>query len=195
MDIVNAQMRDPAAKAKQLRRAGTVPCALSGAEPGKSMSIQIDRNTARQLKRTKRSGSKVDLCVGAQTYHTLIKDIECGSPTGEVLHIGFSVLDAGRKTNSVADIVIVNRDKAQGVLEQMQMRIPHAAEPEYLIDTVEVDVAEIPVGTTLTIGDIAAFRSDKIELQADPGSIVLRVSEIKRADEAYRGPENADGEQ
>lgn len=68
-----------------------------------------------------------------------------------------------------------------GVLEQMQ--IPHAAEPEYLLDTVTVNLENMPIGTILTIGDIPEFQSDKIELQADAGNIVLRNSDKKRVDE------------
>ena len=89
---------------------------------------------------------------------------------------------AGKKFNSVADIVLINKEKVPGVLEQMQMQVPHAAKPKYLLDTVTVDLENLPVGTTLTIGDIPEFQSDEIELQADPGNIVLRISDKKRMD-------------
>ncbi|WP_342759848.1 hypothetical protein [Kineothrix sedimenti] len=64
-----------------------------------------------------------------------------------------------------------------------QMQIPHAAEPEYLLDTVTVNLENMPIGTILTIGNIPEFQSDKIELQADAGNIVLRNSDKKRVDE------------
>lgn len=73
--------------------------------------------------------------------------------------------------------MLINKDKVQGVLERMQMRVRHAATPEYLLDTVTIDLDGVPIGTTLTIGDIPEFQSDKIELQTDPGNIVLRISE------------------
>lgn len=182
MSIIKAEMRNPAAKAKQLRRIGIIPCVIDGAELKESLLIQIDQNTARQLKRTKQNGSKVDVQVDGTVYHTLIKDLEYNTLSNSIVHICFHVLDAGKKVNSVADIVLLNREKVQGVLEQMQLKVPHAAIPEYLLDTVAIDLADIPIGTTLTIGDIPAFQSDKIELQADPGSIVLRISDKKSAD-------------
>lgn len=182
MDTIKAEMRGPAAKAKQLRRSGIIPCVISGAELKESLSIQMDQNTARQLKRTKRDGSKVDIQIDGKIYHTLIKDLEYNSLNDSIVHISFHVLDSGKKANSVADIVLLNKDKVQGVLEQMQMKIPHAAVPEYLLDTVIIDLTGIPIGTTLTVGDIPEFQSDKIELQVDPGNIVLRISDKKRAD-------------
>ncbi|BAK98885.1 putative 50S ribosomal protein L25 [Oscillibacter valericigenes Sjm18-20] len=183
MDTIKAEMRNPAAKAKQLRRAGIIPCVIGGVGLKESLLIQIDQNTARQLKRTKRDGSKVDIQVDGKIYHTLIKDLEYNSLNDSIVHICFHVLDAGKKVNSVADIMLFNKDKVQGVLEQIQLKVPHAAKPEYLLDTVTIDLAGIPIGTTLTIGDIPEFQSDKIELQVDPGSIVLRIRDKKRAGE------------
>ena len=182
MDIIKAKMRDPAAKAKQLRRLGNIPCVIGGAGLKESLSVQIDQVTAKQLKRTKRNGSKVDIQVDGKIYHTLIKELEYNSMNDSIAHISFHVLEVGKKINSVADIVLLNKDKVQGVLEQMQMRVPHAAEPEYLLDTVTVDLDGVINGTTLTIGDIPEFQSDKIELQVDPSIIVLRISDKKRAD-------------
>lgn len=182
MYTVLAEKRDPAAKAKQLRRLGIVPCAVYGTALKESLSIQIEQNAARQLKRSKRNGSKVNVQVDGKTYPSLIKDLEYNNLSNQIVHISFQVLDADKKVNSVADIVLLNKDKVAGVLEQMQMQVPHAAQPEYLIDTVTVDLEGMPVGTTLTIGDIPEFQSDKIELQADASNIVLRISDKKRAE-------------
>lgn len=181
MDIIKAEMRDPAAKAKQLRRSGIIPCVLNGAELKESLLIQINQNTARQLKRTRQDGSKVDIQADGKVYHTLIKDLNYSSLDDSIVHISFQVLDTVKKVNSVADIILLSKDKVQGVLEQMQLKVPHAALPEYLLDTVTIDLAGVPIGTTLTIGDIPEFQSDKIELQADPVSIILRIRDKKRA--------------
>lgn len=185
MDIIMAETRNPETKAKQLRRSGIIPCVISGADLKESLSIQLDQNTARQLKRTKRNGSKVDIQADGKIYHTLIRDLEYNSLNDAIVHISFHVLDAAKKVNSVADIVLLNKDKVQGVLEQMQMKVPHAAVPQYLLDTVTVDLAGVPIGTTITVGDIPEFQSDKIELQVDPDSIVLRIRDKKRADARY----------
>lgn len=61
------------------------------------------------------------------------------------------------------------------------MQIPHAAESEYLIDTVTINLEGLPIGTTLTIGDIPEFQNDKIELLANPSNIVFRISDKKHA--------------
>ncbi len=179
-NIIEAKMRDVKVKGKQLRRAGIIPCVISGGGLAESLSVQIDQATAAQLKRCKRDGSKLDIRVDQTVYHTLIKDIEYNGMDGTVVHITFQVLDAGKKTNSIADVILLNKDKVQGILEMIQMRIPHAAEPENLIDTVTVDLDGVPVGTTITVRDIPEFQNDKIEIQTDPDSIILRIKEKNR---------------
>ena len=187
MSTITVQKRDPAAKAKQLRRAGIVPCVIFGAELPESLSVQLGQNEARQLRRTKQDGSKVNVLLEGKTYPTLVRELEYSGASGQVVHISFQVLQAGKKYNSVADIVLLNRDKVAGVLEQMRMRIPHAAEPQNLLDTVAVDLEQVPVGTTLTVGDIPELCSGRIELQVDPKEIVLRISDKKRADARPEG--------
>lgn len=180
MNIVKAEKREPTAKAKQLRRMGIVPCVIDGAELKESLIIQIGQGDAKQLKRSKRNGSKIDVSLEGKTYHTLIKELEYNSVNNEIVHIGFHILDADKKVNSVADIILLNKEKTAGILELMQLQVPHAAKPQYLLDTVSIDVAEIPVGTALTIGDIPEFKSENIELQADSDNIVLRIRDKKR---------------
>lgn len=182
MNTIMAQKRDPAAKAKQLRRSGIVPCVIYGADLPESISAQINLNTARQLRRSKRNGSKLNIQLDGKNYPSLIKNLEYSRANDEVVHISFLVMDSGKKHNSVADIVLINKEKSAGILEQLQMQIPHAALPEYLIDIVTIDIEKIPVGTTLTIGDIPEFQSEKIDLQADSGNIVLRIKDKKRVE-------------
>lgn len=182
MDMIHAEMRTAAAKAKQLRRSGIIPCVIYGAGLEEPLSIRIDQSTAQQLKRRKRNGSLVDVQICGKTYHTLIKDLEYNNLLDEIVHISFLALESGRKVNSVADIVLLNKDKVQGILEQIQMQIPHAAEPEYLLDTVTIDLDGRPAGTVILVEDIPEFTSGKIELQTDPASIVLRINDKKRAD-------------
>ena len=68
-----------------------------------------------------------------------------------------------------------------GTLEQMLFEVPFASLPADMIDTVTVDLDGMPTGTTLTVKDIPEFQSDKIELQIDADSMILRIVDKKRA--------------
>lgn len=68
-----------------------------------------------------------------------------------------------------------------GQVEQMLFEVPFASLPADMIDTVTVDLDGMPAGTTLTVKDIPEFQSDKIELQIDADSMILRIVDKKRA--------------
>lgn len=181
MDTIHAEMRTSNANSKQLRRLGFIPCVIYGANLTESLPIQMDLSTAQQLKRMKRNGSVVDVQVDGKTYHTLIKDMEFDYLIGEMIHVSFFVLEKGKKVNSIADVILLNKEKVRGVLEQIQMQIPHAAEPEHLVDTVTLDLDGKPAGTVILVSDIPELNNDNIELRTDPAGIVLRINDVKRA--------------
>lgn len=181
MNTITAEKRDASVKAKQLRRSGIVPCAVYGGLLPESLSIQTTQSDARQLLRSNREGSKIEIRLDGQSIPALIKEAERNLTTGEVVHMSFQALDPDRRINSKSHIVLKNKDTVPGTLEQMLFEVSYSALPADVIGTVTVDLADLKVGTILTVGDIPAFKSEKIELQAGADSIVLRIRDRKRS--------------
>lgn len=177
MKTLTAHMRETSTKNGQLRRDGNVPCVLYGAGLEQSLSLWIDQATARLIRKEFREGSKLRLSVDNSSYSALIKEIDYDNLNDRMVHLSFMAMEADKKVNSVADIVLINRDKAQGILLQGRMQIPHAALPANLIDTVEIDLENIQIGTTLTIADIPEFQNEEIEILAAPEEVILRIKE------------------
>lgn len=101
--------------------------------------------------------------------------------SGQVEHFGFQAMSANKKVNSVTHIFLKNTELVPGTLEQMLFEVPFASLPADMIDTVTVDLDGMPAGMTLTVKDIPEFQSDKIELQIDADSMILRIVDKKRA--------------
>lgn len=180
MDIITVEKRNEKTKAKQLRRSGIVPCCVYGGALQESLSIQIDQNTANKLFRVKREGSKIKLKLDDQLIPAQIKDKTRDFESNAIQHISFQALKADQKVNSVAHVIVLNADKIEGVAEKMLLEIPYSSLPGDMIDTVSIDLDNLPVGTLITVGDIKEFASDKIELQVDAESIVVRINDKKR---------------
>lgn len=181
MDLITVQKRNPGEKAKKLRRTGLVPCSIFGGNLPESISIQMEEVMARKLVRSKREGSKLQLNLDGQTIPVQIKEKEQNSLNNEIVHISFQALSADQKVNSVIHIILKNSDLVAGPLEKMLLEIPYASLPADMIDTVTVDLEGIPVGTVLTVADIPELKSEKIDLQVDTSSIVLRVNDKIRS--------------
>lgn len=181
MENINVQKRDFTVKAKKMRRMGMIPGSVFGKSLPDSISIQMKEADARKLVRLKREGSKLVLNIEGQTVPVQIKEKSLNTVNNEILHMGFQVLTADEKVNSVIHLILANDEKVEGSLEQMQFEIPYASLPEDMIDTITIDLEGMPAGTVLTIGDIPELNSDKIDLQVDLESIVLRINDRKRA--------------
>ncbi len=180
MENINVQKRDFTVKAKKMRRLGMIPGSVSGKSFPDSISIQMEEAAARRLVRLKREGSKLVLNIDGQTVPVQIKEKSLNAVNNEILHLSFQALTADEKVNSVIHLILANDDKVEGTLDQMQFEIPYASLPEDMIDTITIDLDGMPTGTILTVGEIPELKSDKIDLQVDPESIVLRINDRKR---------------
>ncbi|NLA88013.1 MAG: 50S ribosomal protein L25/general stress protein Ctc [Clostridiales bacterium] len=181
MDIITVEKRNDKLKAKQLRREGIVPCSVFGGNLPNSISIQMDEKTADKMLRKLRLGSKIQLQLEDQIIMTQIKDSSRRFVDNKVEHISFQALAPQTKVNSVAHVILINDDAVPGVLEKLLMEIPYTALPEDMVDTVTVDLEDKGVGTIITVGDIPEFLSERIELQVEKDSMVLRISEKRHA--------------
>jgi len=181
MDIIKVEQRNEQAKAKQLRRAGIVPCCVYGGGLTDSISIQMGQQVANQLFREKRVGSQVQLELDGRMIPAQIKDKTRNFMDNEIEHISFQALQVDQKVNSVAHIFLKNADTVAGILEQMLFEVPYAALPKDMIDTVTVDLEGKAVGTVVTVEDIPEFQNACVEVQIKPDSMVLRISDKKRA--------------
>lgn len=181
MENINVQKRDFTVKAKKMRRMGMIPGSVFGKSLPDSISIQMEEAAALRLVRLKREGSKLVLNIDGQTVPVQLKEKSLNTVNNEILHITFQALTADEKINSVIHIFLANDDKIEGSLEKMQLEIPYASLPEDMIDTITIDLDGMPTGTILTVGDIPELNSDKIDLQVDLESIVLRTSDRKHS--------------
>jgi len=183
MDLVKAALRDASAKPKRLRREGIVPGVLFGGGMETPLNIQLTAENAYRLLRTKRVGSLVDveLAPDGTKHRALIRELDFSGRTEEITHVSFQKLESGRRVNSSCDVVLVNKEKVQGILQRMTMRILYAAEPEDLFDAVTVNLENRPVGTVIRVKDLPEFQNDRIRLRTDPETVVLRIAGKRQA--------------
>ncbi|MDD3205689.1 MAG: 50S ribosomal protein L25/general stress protein Ctc [Lachnospiraceae bacterium] len=177
MDIITVQKRNSEEKAKKLRRAGLVPGIVFGGNLQDPVAIQMEDRVARKLIQFKREGSKLQLELEGKTIPVQIKEREQNALKNEIIHISFQALSTDQKVNSIIHILLKNSDIVAGSLDRMLLEIPYASLPADMIDTVTVDLEGMLEGTVLTVADIPELQSDKIELQVDMSSIVLRIND------------------
>lgn len=180
MNTIRAEIRSPQTKAKTLRKTGSVPCCIFGPSLSETLSIQISQADAEKLLKTGGEGCKAELELDDGKKTVLIKEISRNTVKDEIEHIAFLMLEEGRKVNTTAKIVLLNKDKISGYVSQVLFRIPYSALPADLVETVTVDLTELQVGRRLTVKDLPIARNNKVELLLSTESPVLGIVE-KRA--------------
>lgn len=181
MNMITVESRNTAKKAKQLRRDGIVPCTIYGGGLTESILIQMDQNAAKRMLRSKQEGSKIEISLNNDIILAQIKDVEINTINNQIIHICFQALEADKKVNSKAQIILENADKVVGILEQMIFEVPYSAFPSDMIDTVVVDLEGLAAGSFLTLEDVIDFKKEKIDLQLSADSMVLKISDRKEA--------------
>ena len=192
MTTLKAEKRDMSVKAKKLRREGFVTGNLFGKNIKGSVPVKIEKKEAERLLRDNDKGSQIMLEVAGESYDVLIKEIDYDSMKNQVTEIDFQALVSGEKVHSVAEIVLLNKEKViEGVLEQMLEEVSYRAVPEHLVDKVKIDVGDMREGDTLRVKDLEIAKNKDIEILTDLDAVIVNVLESRKEAEETEETEEA----
>ena len=192
MTTLKAEKRDMSVKAKKLRREGFVTGNLFGKNIKGSVPVKIEKKEAERLLRDNDKGSQIMLEVAGESYDVLIKEIDYDSMKNQVTEIDFQALVSGEKVHSVAEIVLLNKEKViEGVLEQMLEEVAYRAVPEHLVDKVKIDVGDMREGDTLRVKDLEIAKNKDIEILTDLDAVIVNVLESRKEAEETEETEEA----
>ena len=100
------------------------------------------------------------------------KEISYDAMKGQINEIDFQALVNGEPVHSVAEIVILNHDKVQGVLQQHLEEIAYKALPSALVEKIEVDAGNLKVGDSIKVRDLSIASDQDVELLTDLDAVV-----------------------
>ena len=191
MFTFNAENRNTGLKPKQLRRKGIIPGILYGKDLGKSLSIQFSGAEAARFLKSNSTGSKAELVIGDKKFPALLREATYKPATDELEHLSFQMLLAGEIVTSTARIVLVNRDKVSGMVQQPQSDISYRALPSHLIDRIEIDLDGTKVGASLRISDLIIAKNPDIEILSPLDTMVLSIADPRKPVETLETDDEA----
>ena len=176
MTTLKAESRDLSVKAKKLRREGYVTGNIFGKEIEGSIPVKMEKLEIQKFLKSNTKGSRIDLCVDGKHYDVLIKDIAYNALKGQIDEIDFQALVSGEPVHSVAEVVLLNHDKVQGVLQQHLEEIAYKALPSALVEKVEIDLSGMKIGDSIKVKDLAIAADKDVTLITDPEEIVVSLA-------------------
>jgi large subunit ribosomal protein L25 len=195
MDFLKVEKRAESIKAKKLRANDLIPGCVYGGNLKDTLLIQIPLGPAMQLVKAKSTGSKVTVEVDGKKYVTLLKEIGRDAVSNKIEHLSFQSLVADEKVNSIARIVLLNREKVSEFVQQLMFEIPYKALPSDLVETIEIDLEGKTLGWSINVGDLDIAKKDGIEIMANLDSPVVNIIELRRSAVASDGEEEEEEEQ
>ena len=183
--------------ARRLRQQGFVPGIVY--QPGKpSLALSLSDRELRRAIQEGRTGV-IDLVIGdAPARPVLLKDWQLHPLHLEVVHVDFVEVDLTQTIEAPVQITLAGVPvgvREGGVLDQPLREVIVSALPDSLPDHIEIDVAELTVGDSVTVADLRA--PEGVTIVTDPETVVASVvapseviveeAEVTEADEVEDG--------
>lgn len=181
MNILNAEIRSPNLKAKGVRKKGFVPGCIYGPKLVESLSLQFIKSDIIQLLKRKSKGNTLMIDINGEKMVALLDEVSMNTLKHEVEHISFHALDLEQKVLCSANILLNNKDKVSGIIEQVMYEIPYKAFPVDIVDSITIEMEGIQIGDKITVADVEFPQQDKIELAVNEDSMILKVVDKKLA--------------
>lgn len=192
MDVLKAEKRDMNVKAKRLRREGYITGNVCGKEIEGSIPVKMEKKAVNRILGNNNKGSQIMLDVDGESHNVLIKEIHYNALDNVVEEIEFQALMKNQKVQSVAEVVIENRDMIDGGVVQEQLEeIEYRALPEHLVEKVVLDVSNMKIGDVVRVKDLDMAKNEAIDILTDLEAEVLAVTAAKRETSDEEGTEGA----
>ena len=183
MFVLNAEKRNLDSKVKQLRRKGIIPGVLYGKDLDESLCIQIPQKDAARFLRSNSTGSQVELVIDKDKIPALLREVSYKPVVNELEHLSFQTLIAGEIITNTAPIVIVNKDKVVGTIEQSLSEVSYRASTADLVEKVEVDLDGAQIGDIIRISDLDIAKNENIEILTPLDATVVGIEDIRKPEE------------
>lgn len=183
MFTLNAEKRSPGLKAKQLRTKGIIPGVLYGKDLKKSLCLQFSQKEAVQFLRSNSKGSKVELVIDKDKIPALLREVAYQPVNQELEHLSFQTLIAGEVITSTAKIVLLNKEKVTGTIQQSLSEISYRALTSNLVETIEIDLERVKTGDSIRISDLEIAKNPAVEVQNPLDSVIFSVADSHKLNE------------
>jgi large subunit ribosomal protein L25 len=166
--------------AKRLRASGRVPAVMYGRSEA-PCNLEVNAKELEDL--VQRSASEtilVDLKVAGERESNqlaLVQEIQHHPLSGRLLHVDFHQVAADEKVTVTLPLEsegVAEGVKAGGVLEHVVFKVKLRGMPKDLPDVVVVDVEELGIGQTITLGEVEL--PGGVAVIGDPALPVLAVA-------------------
>ncbi|MFQ6391538.1 50S ribosomal protein L25/general stress protein Ctc [Priestia aryabhattai] len=180
---------------RKIRDEGNFPAVVYG---NKTESTPIYLNSADFIKTIREAGRNgvLTLQVEKQKYSVMLHDIQTDPLKNEIVHADFQVVDMKKEIDTEVSLSLVGEAKGTkegGVLQQSLYEISLKGLPQDIPSSIDVDVSNLGINDTITVGDIKVDK--KLEITHNAEDTVASVLPPQQEEEPDSGEvQDAEGD-
>ena len=183
----------------ELRAAGKVPSVLYGYNV-ENTSVTVDEVEFIKLIREIGRNGVIDLELDGKSVQVMVNEYQFEPLKNRIDHIDFIAINMDEERTVEVSIVTVGEaagEKDGGVVEQPNFVVEVTARPADIPEEIEVNVEELEVGDSITVGDVRDQFSFTIEDEDDTTLAMVSVpqeeeEEVEEAEDAEESEEAAE---
>lgn len=165
---------------RRLRASGLVPAVVYGGDRD-PVAIQVEGRKVRDL--IKKAGSEnavflLQLAGTSKSRHTMIRELETDSITGEMIHIDFQRVNMDEVVRVEVPIEVhglaVGVKLDGGILDFVTREVEVECLPDAIPQHLDVEVSELHVGQHLEAGDLQL--PDGVTLITDANRVIVSIA-------------------
>ena len=171
---------------KSIRNEGFVPAVIYGHNK-ESKHVGINKRELDKVLAKYGVGSSVELQVGDALKPAIIKDIHRHVTKHHVLHLDLQELDYNEKIRVRIPLHLMNKQAVESSISVVQQQIAELeiqAFPQYLPQSIDVDVCNMKFGEPLKIGELAICQNEHIQVLHNADEIVALITAASKVEAA-----------
>jgi large subunit ribosomal protein L25 len=178
---------------KQIRTSGNIPGIIYGSKVDSKPVYISSADLTKTIRQVGRNGV-ISLEVNGNKQDVVLTDFQEDTIKREIIHVDFLAVDKSSKINVDVRLVLVGDAigvKDGGVLQQPIHQISITSTPDNIPQQIEVDIANLQVGETVTMGEIPSAGAFIINHEDD--EVVASILPPKQEEEINAGEQQEAG--
>ena len=179
---------------KRLRRDGKIPAIIYGHNG--TATVSVDAHEFHTNFKTVSENTIINLSVGKKSYDVLVKDYQEDILTGNILHIDFFEIEAGKSLRTNIPVHLEGTPigvREGGILEHLLYNVEVECLPKDIPERIDLEVEQLHIGESIHISEVEV--PEAVRILSPPDQVIVAITTIKIVEEAVAEEELVEGEE
>lgn len=195
LKAVERQGKSKRSELNELRNTGKIPAVIYGFG-ATNTAVHVDAAEFTKVMREVGRNGVIELGLDSGSTKVMVTDYQVDPIKHQVTHIDFLAINM--KAELTVDVTVTLTGEAKGaeeggVVQQPLFTLSVTATPDEIPETIEVDVTELNIGDSITVGDLRGNKNYTINNEDDEA--IVSVVPPTVVEEPEEGEEAAEGEE